>query len=488
MDQQQLPENLRSKGLGGKPPEIVVPQPSPQNSKTRFWKWLIILVLLASGLVGLFFYAKSQNWELRGVSLIKIFKTLSGQTAEDPNFKNSEIVWNKLKDHYKTLQSWEIKGNTITYKKDWSERTLSTDFNGQMVWPDSLSFKSTTHSEMITQTKGAETTDSQAERVVVNGKIFTRRGSNFKFGEWDIDYIVNPLDKIYQQKNINTQIPKENLEVSWLLWQLSENLSYLGKEGDLYHYQIVPKNLEFYPATNYLRRVYDMDLGEGFGAVSALVEGEVWVNGNYNLVKEKYFIAGFSSEKERVKYKIDKNEGVKVEINYSNYNQKFTIAEPIDTADLDAMWKEIEQGKNEMQAEEDYKKKLFEKRPDLAVQERDNRRFLDMMISLLPALDYYHERNNVFPTNLADLKSADISARAADLQAPTPPDGDCTEEQNKYTYTKLGPNSYKVTFCLGSARSSIPAGFQSFTEKGIYCLADLKDKPYYCFPRKDVQY
>lgn len=488
MDEHQLPENLPSQTVGGQQPKIAVTPLSSKNSKSRFWKWLIILALIILGLGSLFFYAKGQNWELMGVNLTKIFKTLVGQTVEDPSFKNSEIVWNKLKDKYKTLDSWEIKGNVLSYKKDWSERTLSTSFNGKMVWPDSLSFNSTTHSEMITGAKGAETTDSRAERIVVNGKIFTRRGSNSEFGQWDIDYIVNPLEKIYEQKNINTPLPKENFEVSWLLWQLSENLSYLGKEGDLYRYQIIPKNLEFYPATDYLRRVYDLYLGEGFGAVNALVEGEVWINSNYDLVKEKYFIAGFSNEEERIKYKIDKNEGVKVEINYSNYNQKFTIFEPVDTADLDTMWKEIEQGKDEMQAEANYRKKLFEKRPDLAIQERDNRRFLDMMISLLPALDYYYERNNVFPSNLADLKSVDISAGAADIQAPTPPDGDCTEEQNKYIYTKLGPNSYKVTFCMGGARSPIPGGFQSFTEKGINCLADLKDKPYYCFPREDVQY
>jgi uncharacterized protein (TIGR02145 family) len=54
-------------------------------------------------------------------------------------------------------------------------------------------------------------------------------------------------------------------------------------------------------------------------------------------------------------------------------------------------------------------------------------------------------------------------------QAPTPPDGDCTEENNEYVYTEAGEDngSYALSFCLGNSVSDLTAGTKVARPIGI---------------------
>ena len=53
--------------------------------------------------------------------------------------------------------------------------------------------------------------------------------------------------------------------------------------------------------------------------------------------------------------------------------------------------------------------------------------------------------------------------------APTPPDGDCAEGDNTYSYSPVGSEneSYEISFCLGSSISNLSSGDKIATPAGI---------------------
>lgn len=112
------------------------------------------------------------------------------------------------------------------------------------------------------------------------------------------------------------------------------------------------------------------------------------------------------------------------------------------------------------QAEKELNEKL---NPQTTLQQRDERRFNDIMIQTLTILRVYYDKNNTYPISLSELQYSTGKVPIA----PTPPDGSCTEEQNKYKYTKTSSQTFQLTFCLGNERPPRPAGFQIITEKNI---------------------
>lgn len=51
--------------------------------------------------------------------------------------------------------------------------------------------------------------------------------------------------------------------------------------------------------------------------------------------------------------------------------------------------------------------------------------------------------------------------------APDLPDGDCTAEQNRYTYVAPEGGEYRIEFCLGKAVGDLAAGMHSATPNGV---------------------
>jgi len=62
--------------------------------------------------------------------------------------------------------------------------------------------------------------------------------------------------------------------------------------------------------------------------------------------------------------------------------------------------------------------------------------------------------------------------------APTPPDGDCTEENNQYVYTEAGEDngSYVITFCLGGSVASLSSGVKEASPFGIVGVSSEEEE------------
>jgi hypothetical protein len=65
---------------------------------------------------------------------------------------------------------------------------------------------------------------------------------------------------------------------------------------------------------------------------------------------------------------------------------------------------------------------------------------------------------NAYPSTLDGLM---VYGEPAEIPvAPTPADGECTLDENEYSYTSDGKN-YELSFCLGNATGGFPAGFNT---------------------------
>jgi hypothetical protein len=98
---------------------------------------------------------------------------------------------------------------------------------------------------------------------------------------------------------------------------------------------------------------------------------------------------------------------------------------------------------------------------------RDEQRVVDIR-ALQSALDGYKEDYGTYPNTLDQLVSAKFALVGSIPNAPEPPDGKCTIEQNKYKYKSLISNKdYQLTFCLGAKTGEVAAGNRIAAPKGI---------------------
>ncbi len=103
---------------------------------------------------------------------------------------------------------------------------------------------------------------------------------------------------------------------------------------------------------------------------------------------------------------------------------------------------------------------------------RDAKRISDVRQIRL-ALEMYYNDHNTYPPEdgldeLTEMLPPVINAIPI---APTPADGDCTEENNAYVYQIESPGSatayYYVYYCLGSQTAGITAGVHAATPDSI---------------------
>ena len=90
---------------------------------------------------------------------------------------------------------------------------------------------------------------------------------------------------------------------------------------------------------------------------------------------------------------------------------------------------------------------------------RDAKRIADVRM-IGTALELYRNDNNGYPGALFKLSPTYLQLAP---QAPTPPDGQCTSDQNEYTYTHASQLEYTLSFCLGNATGGYPAGMNTLT-------------------------
>ena len=93
---------------------------------------------------------------------------------------------------------------------------------------------------------------------------------------------------------------------------------------------------------------------------------------------------------------------------------------------------------------------------------RDAKRIADVR-ELASSLELYYNDYSHYPESLDKLPPKYIGILPT---APTPPDGNCTADDNEYKYIFINTD-YKLSFCLGENTGGYSAGIHYFTSKGI---------------------
>jgi general secretion pathway protein G len=100
---------------------------------------------------------------------------------------------------------------------------------------------------------------------------------------------------------------------------------------------------------------------------------------------------------------------------------------------------------------------------------RDAARVADVK-QIQTALELYYNSNDGYPT------AGDIAGEPDDFEsyiavypvAPTPSDGTCSADENKYTYVPDAEHdTYKITFCLGEKTGGIVANKNYASPLGV---------------------
>ena len=97
---------------------------------------------------------------------------------------------------------------------------------------------------------------------------------------------------------------------------------------------------------------------------------------------------------------------------------------------------------------------------------RDAKRLADVK-QMQTALELYFNDNGSYPTSVTStIATSGIVYMATIPTPPTPVDGDCTAENNSYTYSSDG-STYSITFCLGKQISGLSSGEKVLTRDGV---------------------
>jgi uncharacterized protein (TIGR02145 family)/prepilin-type N-terminal cleavage/methylation domain-containing protein len=100
---------------------------------------------------------------------------------------------------------------------------------------------------------------------------------------------------------------------------------------------------------------------------------------------------------------------------------------------------------------------------------RDAKRIADIK-QIQTSLELYYNDNGQYPATITDsIATSGIVYMQTYPTAPTPADGDCTDENNAYTYEVSGTenSSYSLSFCLGNKTNDLDAGVKEAIPGGI---------------------
>ncbi len=98
---------------------------------------------------------------------------------------------------------------------------------------------------------------------------------------------------------------------------------------------------------------------------------------------------------------------------------------------------------------------------------RDAKRLADAR-QFASALELYFNDYNKYPDSQDGMPQNFIPNYLGILpESPTPADGTCSEEDNKYIYKKINASKYEFSFCLGAEIGGYSAGKRVLTEAGI---------------------
>ena len=118
---------------------------------------------------------------------------------------------------------------------------------------------------------------------------------------------------------------------------------------------------------------------------------------------------------------------------------------------------------------------------------RDAKRLADVK-QMQTALELYFNDNNSYPTSITStIATSGIVYMTTIPTPPTPVDGDCTTENNNYTYSSDG-STYSITFCLGKQTAGLSSGAKVLTRDGILPPAPWACGNTFTDPRDSQQY
>ncbi len=109
---------------------------------------------------------------------------------------------------------------------------------------------------------------------------------------------------------------------------------------------------------------------------------------------------------------------------------------------------------------------------------RDSKRIADIK-QLKTALELYYNDANGYPPASAfvtgsalsytDSQSGQVKTYINQIpSSPIPADGDCTQQNNSYSYSSENPSTYTISYCLGSKSQEIPRGANVATPAQLY--------------------
>lgn len=166
---------------------------------------------------------------------------------------------------------------------------------------------------------------------------------------------------------------------------------------------------------------------------------EVWVGKSDKMIHR---ISGVVYQKP-TSSSIDPSGSLNFLMNFKNFNNPKSIEEPVDARNIMDVINEF--------------------MGDAQSKSRDARRLSDIR-QMMTGLEIYYNEYGKYPGKLTDMKTILPVLPAA----PTPADGNCTEEQNSYIYKpKPSREDYTLTFCLGTSAGGFGAGPHSASFKGI---------------------
>jgi prepilin-type N-terminal cleavage/methylation domain-containing protein/uncharacterized protein (TIGR02145 family) len=98
---------------------------------------------------------------------------------------------------------------------------------------------------------------------------------------------------------------------------------------------------------------------------------------------------------------------------------------------------------------------------------RDAKRIADVR-QIQTALELYYNSAGQYPATVTSSITYGSNVYMATVPiAPTPNDGNCTENQNNYTYASADGSTYAITFCTGAGVGGLSAGTKIASPTGI---------------------
>jgi prepilin-type N-terminal cleavage/methylation domain-containing protein len=106
---------------------------------------------------------------------------------------------------------------------------------------------------------------------------------------------------------------------------------------------------------------------------------------------------------------------------------------------------------------------------------RDAKRMADVK-QMQTALELYFNDAGEYPESVtSSIAYGNSIYMVAVPSAPTPFDGDCTENQNNYTYILFNSSTYAINFCVGSRTGGLSEGLKVASPSGIITPPDCGD-------------